>query len=74
MNIKEAKSNLLDVLENIDKNKLSLTDLKLYADILKTVSEIHIKSYEDYIAETMSGVANCFGYKPVTVSELKSEV
>lgn len=64
------KNELLDTLGSIDKNKLSLLDLKMYADILKTASEIQAKSYLDTMAEVMSGgfgLANA----PTTVSELK---
>lgn len=69
MNIEEAKTKLLETLDSIDKDKLSLPDLKLYADVLKTVSEISSKNYFDYLA---SGIGFGFGgYKQPTVGEMK---
>lgn len=72
MDIKEAREELLLTLESIDKDKLSLPDLKLYADTLKTVSEIQVKSYSEYLAETMNS-ALCCGYKSPTVGEMKGD-
>lgn len=68
MNIEQAKKELIATLDGIDKDKLSLPDLKLYAEILKTVSEIQAKSYIDALTSTM---ATGFGYKAPTVSDLK---
>lgn len=70
MTTENLKNELLDTLGSIDKNKLSLLDLKMYADILKTASEIQAKSYLDTMAEVMAG-----GFRPTntttTVSDLK---
>lgn len=68
MTIEQAKTNLLLTLESMDKDKLSLGDLQLYANILRTISEIQSKSYMECLAETFSGG---FGFKPSTVSDLK---
>lgn len=70
MTIEEAKKELLKTLDSVDKDKLSLPDLKLYAEILRTVSEIQGKSYYEYL---MDATRTGFGisYKPSTVSELK---
>lgn len=70
MDIKQAKENLLEALDSIDKDKLSLSDLKVYAETLKVISEIQIKSYQDYLSDIMTGF-NAAQYKPATVSELK---
>ncbi len=70
MDIKEARDNLLAVLDGIDKDKLSLPDLKIYAETLKTVSEIQTKSYQEYLSDVMSGFTTP-AFKPATVSELK---
>ncbi len=70
MTTENLKNELLTTLGSIDKNKLSLPDLRLYADILKTVSEIQEKNY----FETLTGIfSNGFGLGtvPATVSELK---
>lgn len=68
MTILEAKENLLVTLESMDKEKLSLMDLQIYANILKTVSEIQTKSYMECLGETLAGG---FGMKAATVSDLK---
>lgn len=70
MEIEKAKSDLIQTLSSIDKEKLSLSDLRLYAETLKIVSEIQAKSYAEMLAETLSK-GSALGYKPVTVSELK---
>lgn len=69
INIEEAKNNLLATIDNIDRNKLSLLDLKTYAETLKIISEIQTKSFSDYISQISNGFG-C-GYKPTTISELK---
>lgn len=72
MNIEEAKKNLLKTMESIDKDKLSLMELKLYAETLKVVSEIQAKSYAEMFAESMSNVSMGFaGSKAPTVAEMK---
>ena len=68
MTIEQAKNNLIETLESMDKNKLSLGDLQMYANILKTISEIEAKSYVESLAEIFSGN---MGYKASTVSDLK---
>lgn len=70
MNIEQAKSDLIQTLSSIDKEKLSLSDLRLYAETLKIVSEIQAKSYSEMLAETFAN-GSSLGYKPMTVSELK---
>lgn len=70
MNIEQAKNDLIETLSSIDKEKLSLPDLRLYAETLKIVSEIQGKSYPEILAETFAK-GSSLGYKPVTVSELK---
>ena len=60
MNIEEAKKNLLKTMESIDKDKLSLMELKSYAEPTKVVSEIQAKSYAEMLAESMSNVSMGF--------------
>lgn len=69
INIEEAKNNLLATIDSIDRDKLSLLDLKTYAETLKIISEIQTKSFSEYISQFSSGLG--FNYKPTTVSELK---
>lgn len=70
MTIEQAKDDLLATLESMDKNKLSLPDLQMYTQILKTVSEIQTKSYTECLVETMSACSG-IGYKPTMVSDLQ---
>lgn len=69
MTVEQAKSDLIQTLSSIDKEKLSLPDLRLYAETLKIASEIQGKSYAEMMAETLS--LGAFGQKPATVSDLK---
>lgn len=55
MDVNTLKEKLLATMDSIDKDKLSLMDLRLYVDILKTVSEIQTKSYAETMAEMMNG-------------------
>lgn len=71
MTIEEARNNLLETLESINKDKLSLPDLKLYSEILKTASEIQVKSFSDYYSQLSTMV--CSGYKSPTLSEMKGD-
>lgn len=74
MNIEQAKKDLLRTMESIDKDKLSLSDLRLYADTLKIVSEIQTKNYMDALVENFSNSC-CSGfnssYKIQTVADMK---
>lgn len=76
MEIKEARDALLKVLDSIDKDKLSLYDLKTYAEILKTASEIQTKTFTEYMSDFTSTFNSslCAGYKSTTVGEMKGEI
>lgn len=68
--IERMKKDLIKTLEEIDKEKLSLPDLQLYANIVKTVSEIQAKSYLEQMSAVMAtGV--CQGFKQETIGTLK---
>lgn len=70
--IEKLKKDLSRTLDEIDKEKLSLPDLKLYAEIVKTVSEIQSKSYLEQMTMALSGgICNMPSYKPETVGNLK---
>ena len=47
MTVEQVKSDLIQTLSSIDKEKLSLPDLRLYAETLKIASEIQGKSYAE---------------------------
>lgn len=73
MDIKEARDNLLKVMDSINKDKLSLHELKTYAEILKTASEIQVKSFSDYM-ETINSSLGLACPKSATVGEMKGDV
>lgn len=70
MTIEEAKNNLISTLDSLNKDKLSLFELRTYADILKTVSEIQTKNYTEVISEMFSQTGG-FAAKAPTVLDLK---
>lgn len=75
MDITILKAKLLDTLDGIDKDKLSLMDLKLYADILKTASEIQTKTYAEMMAETLGGFNAREPFpKPMVIGDMKEGV
>lgn len=70
MDVEQAKKDLLDTMASIDKDKLSLPELKLYAETLKIVADIQSKSYIEYLASlTTSGFGST--NKPATISDMK---
>lgn len=72
MTIEEARKDLLKTLESIDKNKLSLPDLRIYADVLKVASEIQVKTYSEAFADIMTSTAfNAPVFKATTVADMK---
>lgn len=70
MTVEQVKQSVLETLDGVDKDKLNLNELALYAQILKTVSEIQGKDYLERLTETMAN-GFAFGGKPPVVSELK---
>lgn len=70
MDIATAKENLLKTLESIDKDKLSLVDLRTYAETLRIISDIQEKSYMDTITGLLSS-GNGFAPHIPAVSDLK---
>lgn len=73
MDVGILKNKLMETLDSIDKDKLSLMDLRLYADILKTVSEIQTKSCAEVMAETMGCFHNPLP-QPAVIGGLKGGV
>lgn len=57
MDINTLKTDLLETLDGIDKERLSLCDLKEYAEILKTVSETQGKPMAEMFMEAARGIA-----------------
>lgn len=74
MEIKEARDALLKVMDSIDKDKLSLYDLKTYVEILKTASEIQVKSFFDYMKDFNSTFnSSLCSFPKTTISEMKGD-
>lgn len=72
MTVEQAKKELLSTMESIDKDKLSLPDLRMYADILKIISEIQTKTFSEMMSETMNSMSAGFNiYKPPIISDMK---
>ncbi len=67
--ITDLKNDLLNTLDSIDKEKLSLPDLQLYASVLKSVSEITEKPYMDTLIQSFGAMGNV--RKPGTIAEMK---
>ncbi|MBR3796419.1 MAG: hypothetical protein IKK34_10430 [Clostridia bacterium] len=72
MDVGTLKNKLIETLDGIDKDKLSLMDLRMYADILKTVSEIQTKSYAEAMAEMMNGFHSPIP-QPAMIGSLKGD-
>lgn len=72
MDVNTLKEKLLATLDGIDKDKLSLMDLRLYADILKTVSEIQAKTYAETMAEIMNGF-HAITPQPIALGDVKGD-
>ena len=67
MSIEQIKKELLQTLHSINKNKLSIYDLKVYAETVKLASEIQTKSYAESLAETLA-LGGGFAFKRSLVS------
>lgn len=72
MDVLTLKNKLMETLDGIDKDKLTLMDLRMYADILKTVSEIQAKSFSEVMAETMGCFHNPIP-QPAVLGGLKGD-
>lgn len=73
MTVKEARDELLETMHSINKDKLSLSDLRQYAETLKVVSEIQTKTYSECMADMIGFATSGFGSKPVTISDVKGD-
>ena len=72
--VKQERDNLAKTLSEIDKDKLSLHELKTYAEILKVVSEIQIGNYFDKLTEMFKSNAGvCASYSAPTIKNMKGE-
>lgn len=68
--ITELKQELMDTIEKIDKEKVTISDLKTLAETVGVLSAIK-ENQTDYMDVLMKMSSVGFGYKPTTVSDLK---
>lgn len=68
--IKDLKQDLMDTIAKIDKEKVTISDLKTLSETVGVLSTIK-ENQTDYMDVLMKMSTNCFGYKPTTVSDLK---
>ena len=68
--ITELKQELMDTIEKIDKEKVTISDLKTLAETVGVLSAIK-ENQTDYMDVLMKMSTSGFGYKPTTVSDLK---
>lgn len=53
MTVSEVKSHLLDTMDAMDKSRMSVYDLKVYADTLRTLAEVSDKSCTQTISDML---------------------
>lgn len=70
--IKDLKQELIDTIAKIDKEKITISDIKIISDAVSVLSTIKDDpvDYMDVLLKMSSGG---FCYKPATVSDLKGE-
>ena len=68
--IKDLKQDLMDTIDKIDKEKVTISDLKTLAETVGVLSTIK-ENQTDYMDVLMKMSTSGFGYKPTTVSDLK---
>lgn len=73
MDIKHARDSLLDTLTDIDKEKLNLQELKTYAEIMKTISEIQVKTFAEYMTEVQQNICCSSAFNSPKIYEMKGE-
>ena len=68
--INDLKQDLMDTIDKIDKEKVTISDLKTLAETVGVLSTIK-ENQTDYMDVLMKMSTSGFGYKPTTVSDLK---
>lgn len=68
--IKDLKQELMDTIQKIDKEKITVCDLKILAETVSVLSIISEKQ-TDYMDMLMKMTSVGFNCKPTTVSDLK---
>lgn len=70
--INDLKQELMDTINKIDKDKITVSDLKILAETVSVLSTIK-ENQTDYMDFLMKMYSGGFGYKPTTVSDLKGD-
>lgn len=70
--IKDLKQELMETIKKIDKNKVTVSDLKILSETVNILSTIK-ENQVDYMDYFMKASSASFGYKPTTVSDLKGD-
>lgn len=68
--ITDLKQELMDTIKGIDKDKITISDMKILAETIGVLSNIK-EIQTDYMDVLMKMTSSWFGYKPTTVSDLK---
>ena len=68
----ELKQELMDTIKKIDKDKITITDMKIIAETISVLSTIK-ETQTDYMDILLKMSSNGFGYKPITVSDLRGD-
>lgn len=74
MTIEQLKQDVINALGSVDKDKLSLGELKMYVEILRDVSNISTKDYDNYweaIIDAMKENIATPWPKPPVLAEMK---
>lgn len=67
--VKTLRDDLATFMSKVDKKGMCLADLKIYAEIIKTISEIKTESFMDYY-NAIANVGVCsFKPEPVKLEE-----
>lgn len=56
--IETAKEHLIEVLESLDKSKMSLNDLMIYAQVLKIAADIQATDFNNVMAQALGGLTH----------------
>lgn len=73
VDVETIKSEILETLHGINKDNLSIYDLKTYAEILKITSEAQDKKYFDTLVEKFSSLSSQPYPGSKTISEMKGD-
>ena len=56
--IETAKEHLIEELESLDKSKMSLNDLMMYAQVLKIAADIQATDFNSVMAQALGGLTH----------------